>query len=368
MLNREILDVFYTKVVPEAQKGKIDCYFMVNTAFNLVINNEEISKCDDLPYDGLLIPTLKITNKELFDDMLVEYVKKARNFYDSSDFSFLNDISVSDNEDLVSLKEEYLTKYIICLLFANASVSDFDNPIEFLRSRIAMFDNKILNHDGELNLGYVDSIGASVYLEEEVSPIQSETPYRIKGYLKFDDDYKLLLPEIYVGDSGNKYQLYGIQKNKNSSSDVDEKSYLKQIRNGFIAKVNGAPEHYFLAVMIFLSLCSDKEIELIPLLIERWNAKAIAMTDKAKKNPNVSLSNLENEQERIQNIRTDIFIRYFTKLSDSCNGLDFSAFPFETDAGMYVNVKPNFESRCIAFNEIFNLVGKFKYQKNNICK
>lgn len=134
MFDTQILDVFYTKIVPEAQRGKIDCYFTVNIAFNLVIDNQEISKCVELPYKGIAIPTLKVTNKQLFDDMLIKYVKKAREFYNPSDFSFLNDINTSINENIDSVKQEYLIKYIISMLFANASYSDFDFPIEFLRS------------------------------------------------------------------------------------------------------------------------------------------------------------------------------------------------------------------------------------------
>lgn len=363
--DQQILDVFYTKLVPEAQRGKVNCYFTINMAFNLIINNKEITRCEELPYEGLLIPTLKVTNKQLFDNMLIEYVKKAIDFYDPADFDFLNDLELTETENLEQLKEEYLIKYVISTLFANASFSDFDYPIEFLRSRINMFDNKIIDDEEEVDLGYIDSIGARIFINEEVSPIRAETPYRIKSYLQFDDGYKLLLPEIYAGNSKNKYQLYGIQKTTRNS-EINERPYLKQIRKGFIAKINGAPEHYFLAVMLFISLCSDKEIELIPFLVERWNAKRIAMSNKAKKDPNLSLSATETEQEKIQSNITDIFIRYFTKLEDVSNGLDFCMVPFEGDSNLHINVNQNLESRSMAFNEIFGLVDDHKNQKNSL--
>lgn len=363
MSDTQILDIFYTKIVPEAQKGKIDCYFMVNLVFNLVIDNQEISKCDELPYEGILIPTLKITNKNLFDSLLIEYVKRARTFYNSSDFDFLEDLNTSEIKNIDNVKEEYLIKYIISTLFANASISNFEYPVEFLHSRIAMFDNKIINYDEELYLGHIDSIGASIYVKEEVSPIKSETPYRIKSYLQFDDGYKLLLPEIYAGNSRAKYQLYGIQKTSESNG-LEERSYLKQIRKGFIAKVNGAPEHYFLVVMLFLSLCSDKEIEVVPFLIERWNAKRIAMYNKAKRYLNISLSDIE--QDNIQNNITNIFIRYFTKLEDVTTGMRFGTEPFELDSNLHVYIDEDFESRCIAFNELFNLVNEYKCKKSNL--
>lgn len=162
MSDSQILDIFYTKIVPEAKKGRIDCYFILNIIFDLTVDNVEISKCTALPCDGVLIPTLKITNKQLFDRLLIEYVKKALNFYNPLDFSFLNDLDVSNIEK--GIKEEYIIKYIISSLFANASFIDFSYPVDFLYSRIAMFDNKCLNYDGELSLGYIDSIGANIYI------------------------------------------------------------------------------------------------------------------------------------------------------------------------------------------------------------
>ncbi|MCI8778331.1 MAG: hypothetical protein HFI87_04220 [Bacilli bacterium] len=367
MTDAQILDIFYKKIVHEAQKGKVDCYFTINIAFNLIIDNIEISKCIELPYDDILIPTLKITNKKRFDDMLIAYVKKAINFYDPSDFSFLNDMVAIDDKNFNQVKAEYLIKYIISNLFANASFSDFNYPIEFLRLRLAMFDNRILNYDGELELGYIDSIGARIYVTEQVSPIKSETPYSIRSYLQFDDGYKLFLPDIYAGNSGDKYKLYGIQKTAKSNK-IEEEPYLKQIRRGFIAKINGAPEHYFLTVMLFLSLCSDKEIEIIPFLVERWNAKTISIYNKSKNNSALSLLDIKKDQNRIQNNITNILILYFEKLEKVSKGINFHSLPFELDSSLYISIEQDFESRSIAFNEIFGLVSEYKNKKNNLGK
>ena len=65
----QILDIFYNKIVKEAQTGRVDCFFMMNLIFNLNIENTLVSKCDDIEYDGVLIPTLKITNKELTNNL-----------------------------------------------------------------------------------------------------------------------------------------------------------------------------------------------------------------------------------------------------------------------------------------------------------
>lgn len=367
MTNEQILNIFYSKIIPEAQRGKIDCYFTLNIIFNLKIENKEITFPSEEHDSGILIPTLTITDKGKFDELLIEYVKKALEFYPPENFTFLNDIDSLNMQNIQNTKQEYLIKYVISTLFANASFDDFRNPINFLESRIAMFDNKILASEGEQDLGYIESIGARIRILEEKSPIKAETPYRIKGNLIFDDGYELSLPEIYAGNTGKKYQLYGIQKAL-KSGDEEERVYLKQIRKGFIAKINGAPEHYFLTVMLFLSLCSDKNIEVIPFLIERWNAKKIALYNKAKRNQNISIEEIDKEQEHIQTNITDIFIRYFTKLEDVTEGMEFTSFPLELDSNLHIKINDNLQSRSMAFNELFNLANEYKKQENSLSR
>lgn len=364
MDDSKILDIFYTRVVPEATTGKIDCFFSINMVFNLVIDNIPITRCKDLGYEGLLIPTLKITNRDIFDNYLIEYVRIAESFYSDKDFRFLDDLGLIYNDNLENLKEEYKIKYIICTLFANATSYDFENPIAFLKSRVEMLNNHILDNKFELDFGYLDTIGARLSISEEKSPIKAETPYRLIGHLEFDDGYRLELPEIYAGKTENKYQLYGIQKTTNSEPLI-ERDYLKKIRKGMIAKINGAPEHYFLAVMILLSLCHDKEIEVSPFLIERWNAKRISLVNKVKREPNISLEEVISDQERIQNSITDILIRYFTKLEDVTEGMEIGLAPFEGDANLHVTMNNEINSRSVLFNELFYKAKDMK-KKNHL--
>ena len=362
MSDAKILDIFYNKLAIEAQTGKIDCFFIINMAFNLILNDEQVTKCNDLPYKGLIIPTLEVNDKEIFDILLVEYVRKALSFYSGKDFEFLEDLNIMEYKNPLERKNEYIVKYIICLLLANASFDDFKNPLAFLQTRIAMFDNKLLPFEEEICLGTINSIGAQLYLKEEKSPIRAETPYRLRSCLKFNNEEILTLPEIYSGSDGDKNILYGIQKSGQCSM-IEEKDYLKKIRKGYIAKLNGAPEHYFLAVMLFLSLCEDKDIEIRPFLIQRWNAKRIALYLKAYKNNDYSLAKIEAEHYRIQKNITDILIRYFTKIEDVSSGLDITYMPFSKDSNLHLSLSKSFISRCKAFNEVYKLISD--YLKNN---
>jgi len=361
MLDKKILDIFYNQIVKEAQNGRVDCFFMMNVCFNLIFENNPITECN-LEYDGLLIPNLKISNKDIFDDLLITYVKKAMEHYDEKDFFFLEDLNYMNlSGDINLIKENYLIKYIICSLLANLSYYDFENPNEFLQARIEMFDNKVLNEDSIISLGNLETIGAKLYVIEEKSPIKSETPFRLRGYLEYEDGYKLLLPEVYVGETQDKYQVYGIQKTTKQSV-VDETPYIKQIRKGLISKINGAPEHYFLMIMVLLALCKDKPIEVIPFLVERWNAKKISLYNKK----GVSQEEMEMYQDNIQNNITNVFIRDFTKLEDVSTGLNFSAVPFEIDDRLHIIMDEDFTSRAPVFNEIYNKVLEYKLENDKV--
>ena len=87
-----IIDLFYNEIVPEAQTGRVDAYFTMNLAFNLTINNKPITSTPSINYDDVIIPTLKITKKTIFDYLLVEYVYKAMKTYKEENFLFLIDV------------------------------------------------------------------------------------------------------------------------------------------------------------------------------------------------------------------------------------------------------------------------------------
>ena len=365
MTDIQIINIFYNQIIPEAKEGKINCCMILNIAFNLIVNNTEISTCEKLPYESIIIPTLKVTDKELFDSLLVKYVRKALEFYNPNDFNFLNDIFEIANND--SLKKAYQVKYIIASLFANASFNDFANPLSFLNSRINMFDHNILDNDSEMELGYIESIGASIHVAEEICSVKNETPYRIRSYLRFDDGYKLALPLIYIGNTGFNYQLYAIQKGDSNSLD-SEKEYLKKIRGGVTSKIKGAPEHYFLAAMMALAFSKDTSLEIIPFLVERWNAKRIAIYQRMKINPNLPFQDMLNNQETIQNNITNTFIRYFIKITEVSSGINFITIPTMDSSNLNIQIEPTFISNSLVFNEIFNLITNSKIQNPNFRK
>ena len=81
-----ILDIFYNNIVPEATSGRIDCLSYFNIAFSTKIWEENKEYVAILEDDDLMIPTLHIKDKDLFDKLLIQYVDVAMKFYDSWNF------------------------------------------------------------------------------------------------------------------------------------------------------------------------------------------------------------------------------------------------------------------------------------------
>ena len=75
IMEQQILDIFYNKIVQEAQTGRVDCFFMMNMIFNLNVENTQITSTKSIEKDGLLVPTLNITNKE-FDNKKLQLEDK----------------------------------------------------------------------------------------------------------------------------------------------------------------------------------------------------------------------------------------------------------------------------------------------------
>lgn len=360
MPSNVILDLFYNELVPEASKGRVDAFFILNLVFNLNIENKQITSTTDIGHEHVIIPTLKITNKELFDSLLVEYVNKVIEVYDDKEFSFLNDIEYLNlGDNIEELKQKYLIKYIIATLIANASYIDFDDPVTFLQNRISMLEHNILPLNETINLGYFERIGATLYAKEEISPTKSETPYRIKAHLEYDDGYKLLLPEIYMGETEDKYIIYGIQKTT-PKSDIDESKYIKQVRKCLNSRLYGIPEHYFLTYILSLVLANDKPIDIVPFLIERWNAKAIAISHKKEYPQELKEQYLKSTQENI----TNAFLRAYFKIQEVTPEIITLAYPFTIDDHLHLSMLEEPHSKASVMNDLYHNYQSFK--KDNI--
>ena len=96
------------------------------------------------------------------------------------------------------------------------------------------------------------------------------------------------------------------------------------------------------------------KIKISSILIERWNAKRIAISKKAKyKNlTNEETEKLIKEQERIQANLTEKFLRTFLRLSEQYNNLNITAYPYEIDSYLSLEVAGRLTSENKLLNDI----------------
>ena len=344
----DVLSIFYNNIIPEATTGRINCLTYYNIAFSTnIVEEAKIYSCD-IDNDNLLIPTLMIKNKLEFDRLLIEYVNLALKFYSDNNFDedILNN-KIYDN-DMKICKE----KVILALLFANATIEDFNNPIDFLKRRIDFIYNYLT---GNKDFGYCDVFNGNLSLVIEKDTINNETPYQMVIKCTSNDGDQFIFPKIKFGIGDDTVYIYAIQNrgNENNSfckkinrvlyrvgegfnADMDENSEnLKDITASFLVSLN-------IAISYLFNNGYDKII--VPsLLVERWNAKNISNTLKIKiKNlDDDSARELFDDQDYIQQNLTNKLIRTFLRLGCHYNNIDVLSFPYEVDSCLHIGINDN---------------------------
>ena len=347
-----VLDIFYENIVPEATAGRINCLTYYNIAFSTKIVEENKEYCCEIDNDNLLIPSLIIRDKEEFDSLLVQYVDLAMKFYDDNNFEeeILN-YYVYDKEKKIC-KE----KVILSLLFANATVEDFENPNEFLRKRINFIYNDL---SGIYNLGHCNSFKGDVVINIEKDVINNETPYEmiIKVISELGEEF--IFPKIKFGISDDTVYLYAIQNKKNVETAFSKKMnrVLYKVGEGYSEKMEDDMENlkditssFLVSLNMAISFLHNKGFDkmMIPsILITRWNAKNISNLLKIKRK---NLSSYEADeimfkQDYLQQNLTNKLIRTFLRLGCHYNNIDVLSFPYEIDSYLHININDN-EVRC----------------------
>lgn len=321
-----IIDIFYNEIVPEAKNGKIDCGFLYNVIFNTITPNKSfyVEKEDT----DLQIPTLYISNKESFDNLLVEYVENAFPLYDKNYY---------DNE------HDYI-KALIVFLITNMTIEEFINPTNYIRKRIDFIKNKPTNTN-------------------EFHSFE-ETPYSLK--FKVNDN---VLPTIRFGISNETVYIYAIQNEKNSTLDKKFNRALYKINENFdttnesydnindYENLTGVSPSAVvvatLAISYFSNLGYDK-INITSFLPIRYNAKVttykykisrmVNKGDYSKNSINTLLSEQEKNTYDIQRNISDKLVRTFRRLDNHFNNINISSYPFDVDSNLHLTL--NEEIQC----------------------
>lgn len=332
-----ILDIFYNQVVPEAAKGRIDCFFMYNVLFECSIPEYCFNTLSECENSDVLIPTLIINQKEKFDKLLIEYVGYAREFYSSC---------LSDIPD-----EEKRIKAILSLIWSNATVEDFLNPEDFLQRRIDFFNKENISDSYSF---YSEPLESDVCVSLKNGVIENETPYYLSIKLKSGEE-EFYLPNVYFGISDNDCYVYALQ---NDRKKINQGGYSKKM-NRLLYKVNDGLDvlndtfenydlgnlkdvssSFVLASNVALGFFRKIGIEnvIIPsVLITRWNSKEIS-NDVKRELGRDDLVVSEEEHDKLQSNLTEKLNRTFRRLDYHHSGINITSYPFELDSSMHISI------------------------------
>ena len=370
----DILNIFYNHVIKEALTGRVDCYFYYNIVFNVIIEDKMLSSNLEEVYEDVIIPTLNIQNKEEFDRLLIIYVNKCLEFYDNSNFheEILNG-TLYDEENKICKEKKILT-----LLFANASLNDFANPIFYLNRRINFLDSLTCNYD----LGYSDILNCNLAISVTKDKINNETPYQFVVTLISLDGSTFELPRIKFAVSENKAYIYAIQNYNKTNSSFYKKTNRKfyKVNEGFNkdednneiygdGNLNDVSSSFLLVanmLITYLITQNVNEFYVCPFLIERWNSKVIANHIK-EKYKNVDYNELYKFQLNIQSNLTEKFLRTFLRLNYHCDNLEIKEYPMEQDSNLHIVSNNEVYSNNPLLNEVSYLIIK-RLKTNNLKK
>lgn len=358
MQKDKILDIFYNHIIPEASKGCVDCYFLYNIIFNTRVLDKNIELMTTNNNSKISVPTLYIRDCKKFEQLLVEYVEKALEFYDNSNFE--DEVLMCEYEGVC--KE----KVIMTLLWSNATVEDFHDPCSFLRKRIDYFElGDLKEYKYPQIVGYSEILGTDIECCINKARIESETPYYLQIFLLNPDDGKRIyeFPRIYFGVSEGIANIYAIQNAKDRLVDerynkkIDRKMY--KVNEGLdvnedtydnygIGNLKDVTSNFVVAANVLIGLLKShniQKINVVSILISRWNAKMLMLDFKKgfykrKDYSTEAINKLINEHfEKTKSIQinlTDKFLRVFRRLGYHHSSVGIVGYPMDFDSNLSI--------------------------------
>lgn len=347
----DILKIFYDEIVKEAKTGTIDCFFIYNILFETIINHEgnvEEIKRDD----RVIVPVLNISNPVEFNKLLIEYVNIALEFYQDS--NYLNEVISTSLTNNINIPRE---KVILALLWSNATIDDFQNPLDFLRKRIEFIKNyQEIEHFSSYN----EDLQGTIKIEIVKDELYNETPSQMIITAINSDNEQYEFPRIKFGVSDNTVYFYAMQRKEEVKN-----SYGKKI-NRTLYKVNegltdDALKDVSVSFVVALSIALNyfksvgiNKINVESILLSRWNAKR-EMYNKKKEKGYISEEDyqiLVEKQMHIQSNLTEKFLRTFLRVASLYDDINITSIPFDVDSALHLEMSAPLETSNSLINSI----------------
>ena len=396
-----ILDIFYKEIVPELkqEKGKIKIhdnpyYF----PFSIVTDEKKESSLlfnaprnDNLSFDP---PVLIIRDKENFDSLLVEYIKQQ--------IQFLNEEENLRRYLVLCCGESIHNqiKYLLLLVWKNATSEDFINPQLLLNRRIQFFTPEEKRTPLQAQLDINQGLGIVSEIKRQFASL--ETPYcldsKIIVYNQNGDQESYPLPQISYGISDGVAYLYSI-KGKKRPRNENKTSFFKKI-DRYLYKANDHVQDseeyqaykekktdYYPENISDISVSALYSLTMFLKHLERNGITKLVTTSflplryLAKEqaiNESISLFRFLYKEERLEQIKeeeltqlsrdncnqTEKLIRTLRRLSYHFPNLEITSYPFDLDSNLHMKISqahPNRETHILT--DLYNQTNSFPKSK-----
>ena len=338
------------QTLKEASEGKIKFKNGdLGIHFNAIVENFKIGEDNN-------IPTLIINNEPLFKKVLNEYIDEARSFYLPD---YFNETGVNNDE---------IDKYLFSMLWSNATVDDFTNPIPFIKRRINFIKDKTFDEFNQKKIiGDKKIFDYNVSLINQKKGLLNETPKSLLFTLE-KDGYTYKLPRIFYGIENETCYIYAIQKDRNTDdinkSNKENYKFLNRvfykINSGYnkseeekeIDDITDITPSFIIVLTLFVSLLNKYNInklvvnDYLPIryINKVLQAKSIIKNMNAEGDSEL-LKDEENKINSIQYNLTNKFIRNFKRLEYHFENINFLSLPFELGSNSIVKID-DFYSEC----------------------
>lgn len=368
-----ILDIFYKEIISElnTKKGKIkiqdNLYYF---PFSVAIEEEKIpSSSYELSDDfSFAPPVLMIRDKESFEPLLVEFIKQQLQL-------------INEEENL----RHYLTlccgenihnqiKYLLLLVWKNATSEDFIHPQAFLTKRIQFFTREDITTPLEAPLDMNQGLGIVSEVKRQFASL--ETPYyldsKIISYNQNGNGESYPLPQISYGISDKVAYLYSI-KGKKRPRNENKTSFFKKI-DRYLYKANDHVQDseeyqaykekktdYYPENISDISVSALYSLTMFLKHLERNGITKLVTTSflplryLAKEqaiNESISLFRFLYNHDRLEEIKneelaelardtknqTEKLIRTLRRLSYHFPNLEIASYPFEVDSNLHMEI------------------------------
>ena len=291
-----------------------------------------------------------------FEDALTEYVRT----YFESEKNWTTPI-----EHCLNQEDQLL--FCLASLWQNATFSDYENPIEFIRRYTDFIkDNTFEELDNKKSLIGIQTLkNASLQIQSIQQNEHQETPEAMQ-FTVSKNGVEKRLPRIAYGISNGEAYIYGIQGYKTQEDPPEikpvnraryklynEKNYPEDYRNFF----KRLEPYAYLSLFAFLCLLKEKgitRVKMPAILPERYESKEIVSKIKQaeeiktiegqtlkRKDRRKAIHNLkkrEDEHSRIQYAITNKFLGYMSRLQCDVPGIESFAYPEQTNGYLITDI------------------------------